>query len=168
MKQPVLKQSLTLKVNGERYDLEVNPWKTLLEVVREDLSLTGTKRGCDTGDCGACTVLIDGKSALACLILAVDVQDRDITTIEGLSTSPGQLDPVQQAFIDCGAVQCGFCTPGMILTAKAFLAENPNPDEEQIKYSISGNICRCTGYAKIVEAILRAAGNHGAARHETV
>lgn len=165
MKQPILKQSLTLKVNGERYDLEVNPWKTLLEVIREDLSLTGTKRGCDTGDCGACTVLINGKAALSCLVLAVDVQAKEITTIEGLA-APGHLDPVQQAFIDCGAIQCGFCTPGMILTAWAFLAENPNPDEEQIRLGISGNICRCTGYAKIVEAILRVARNQSAARCE--
>jgi carbon-monoxide dehydrogenase small subunit len=151
-----LKRAIALKVNGESYEFETNPWKTLLEVLREDLSLTGTKRGCDTGDCGACTVLINGKSTLSCLVLAVEAQGKEIITIEGLAKQ-GRLHPIQEAFIEKGAIQCGFCTPGMILTAKAFLDENPNPDEEQIRIGISGNVCRCTGYAKIVEAIRHAA-----------
>ncbi|MBI4330494.1 MAG: (2Fe-2S)-binding protein [Chloroflexi bacterium] len=150
-----MKRQIALTVNGELYELDINPWKTLMEVIREDLSLTGTKKGCDTGDCGACTVLIDGKSALSCLVLAVEAQGKDITTIEGLARG-GRLHPVQEAFIQAGAVQCGYCTPGMILTAKSFLDENPSPDEEQIRMGISGNICRCTGYAKIVEAIQKA------------
>lgn len=151
-----MKRAIALKVNGESYEFETNPWKTLLEVLREDLSLTGTKRGCDTGDCGACTVLINGKSTLSCLVLAVEAQGKEIITIEGLAKQ-GRLHPIQEAFIEKGAIQCGFCTPGMILTAKAFLDENPNPDEEQIRIGISGNVCRCTGYAKIVEAIRHAA-----------
>ncbi|MDZ4245531.1 MAG: (2Fe-2S)-binding protein [Dehalococcoidia bacterium] len=152
-----MKIPIMLKVNGEIYDLEINPWKTLLEVLREDLNLTGTKRGCDTGDCGTCTVIMDGKSILSCLLLAMEARGKDITTIEGLARE-GRLDPVQETFISHGAIQCGFCTPGMILTAKAFLAENRKPTREEIKFGISGNICRCTGYAKIIEAIEAAAG----------
>ncbi len=155
MKQS-LKRPIALKVNGEQYDLDVKPGKTLLEVIREDLSLTGTKRGCDTGDCGACTVLINGKSVLSCLVLAVEAHGKEITTIEGLAP-PGSLHPVQQAFIETGAIQCGFCTPGMILTAKALLDECPSPGEDEIRRGISGNVCRCTGYTKIVQAIQRAA-----------
>ncbi|MBI2934977.1 MAG: (2Fe-2S)-binding protein [Chloroflexi bacterium] len=152
------KRPIGLKVNGEAYDLQVAPGKTLLEVIREDLSLTGTKRGCDSGDCGACTVLINGKSMLSCLVLAVEAQGKEITTIEGLAP-PGGLHPIQEAFIQNGAIQCGFCTPGMILTAKALLDEHPAPAEDQIRRALSGNVCRCTGYAKIVQAIQNVA--HG-------
>ncbi len=148
-----MKKILKLHVNGEEYEVLTETHKTLLEVLREDLQLTGTKRGCDLGACGACTVLIDGKPHLSCLTLAVDAQRKEITTIEGLSKD-GELHPLQRAFVEKGAIQCGFCTPGMILTAKAFLDENPHPTEEEVKKAISGNICRCTGYVKIVEAIL--------------
>jgi len=148
-----MKQIIRLQVNGEGREVLTEIHKTLLEVLREDLGLTGTKRGCDLGTCGACTVLIDGKPYLSCLTLAVDVQGREILTIEGLAVG-GELHPLQKAFVEKGALQCGFCTPGMILTAKAFLDEHPHPSEGEIKKAISGNLCRCTGYVKIVEAIL--------------
>jgi aerobic carbon-monoxide dehydrogenase small subunit len=151
-----MKHILQLHVNGETYEVLTEIHKTLLEVLREDIGLTGTKRGCDLGACGACTVLIDGKPRLSCLTLAVDVQGKEVLTIEGLSHN-GNLHPLQKAFIEKGAIQCGFCTPGMILTAKAFLDEQPHPSEEEVKRAISGNLCRCTGYVKIVEAILTAA-----------
>ena len=151
-----MKQILKLDVNGEEHEILTEVHKTLLEVLREDLGLTGTKRGCDQGACGACTVLIDGKARLSCITLAVDAQGRKIVTIEGLSRD-GRLHPLQQAFIEKGAIQCGFCTPGMILTAKAFLDENPHTTAEEVKRAISGNLCRCTGYVKIVEAILSTA-----------
>jgi carbon-monoxide dehydrogenase small subunit len=147
-----MKKVIRLHVNGDEHDVLTETHKTLLEVLREDLGLAGTKRACDLGTCGACTVLIDGKPHLSCLTLAVDVQGKEITTIEGLATE-GELHPIQKSFINNGALQCGFCTPGMILTAKAFLDENPHPDEEEIKKAISGNLCRCTGYTKIVKAI---------------
>jgi len=148
-----MKEILKLNVNDEDYEVLTEIHKTLLEVLREDLGLTGTKRGCDVGTCGACTVLIDGKPHLSCLTLAVDVQGKKILTIEGLGKD-GALHPLQQAFVEKGAIQCGFCTPGMILTAKAFLEEKPHPSEEEVKKAIAGNLCRCTGYVKIVEAIL--------------
>jgi carbon-monoxide dehydrogenase small subunit len=144
---------IDLKINGEPYELLVKPNKTLLEVLRDDLDLTGTKMGCGTGDCGACTVLLDGKPVNSCLVLAVEAKGKEITTIEGLAQGE-TLHPLQQAFIDQGAVQCGFCTPGMILTAKALLDANPNPTEHMIRRAIAGNICRCTGYTKIVKAIM--------------
>lgn len=147
------KRRIRLQVNGEEYYLEVKPSRTLLDVIREDLGLTGTKRGCDTGDCGACTVLIDGKPVTSCLVLAVDAQGKEILTIEGLSSDPLELHPLQAAFLKYGAVQCGYCTPGMILSAKALLERNPQPTEQEIKRAIAGNLCRCTGYVKIVEAI---------------
>ncbi len=147
-----MKRILKLHVNGEEVEVLSEIHKTLLEVLREDLGLTGTKRGCDLGTCGACTVLIDGKPYLSCLTLACDVQGRKIMTIEGLS-SDGGLHPLQQTFVEKGAIQCGFCTPGMILTTKAFLDEHPRPSEGEVKRAISGNLCRCTGYVKIVEAI---------------
>ena len=147
-----MKQIITLRVNGDEHDILTQDHRTLLEVLREDLGLTGAKRGCDLGTCGACTVLIDGEPHLACLTLAIAVQGKDITTIEGLAAD-GELHPLQKAFVEKGAIQCGFCTPGMILTAKAFLDEQPDPSEAQIKKAISGNICRCTGYVKIAEAI---------------
>ncbi len=148
-----MKHILKLHVNGEDYEILTEIHKTLLEVLREDLGLTGTKRGCDLGTCGACTVLIDGKPSLSCLTLAAAVRDKKITTIEGLAKD-GELHPLQKAFAEKGAIQCGFCTPGMILTSKAFLDENLKPKEEEVKKAISGNLCRCTGYVKIVEAVL--------------
>jgi carbon-monoxide dehydrogenase small subunit len=148
-----MKHILKLNINGEDFEILTETHKTLLEVLREDLGLTGTKRGCDLGACGACTVLIDGKPYLSCLTLAADVQGNKITTIEGLSQN-GEPHPIQRAFAEKGAIQCGFCTPGMILTAKAFLDEHPHPSEGEVKKAISGNICRCTGYVKIVEAIM--------------
>lgn len=150
-----MKQVLKLRINGEEHEVLTEIHKTLLEVLREDMGLTGTKRGCDLGTCGACTVLIDGKPHLSCITLAIDVQGKEILTIEGLARD-GELHPLQKVFAENGAVQCGFCTPGMILTAKAFLDENPNPSEAETKKAISGNLCRCTGYVKIVEAILSA------------
>ena len=149
-------EKITLKVNGTEHDLEVRPWATLLDVIREDLGLTGTKEGCGEGECGACTVLMDGRPYLSCLTLAVDAQGKEITTIEGLDQE-GELHPLQKAFVEKGAVQCGFCTPGMIMTAKAFLDGHPDPSEKEIKKAISGNLCRCTGYQKIVDAVAVAA-----------
>ena len=148
-----MKHILRLRVNGDEYEILTETHKTLLEVLREDLGLTGTKRGCDLGACGACTVLMDGKPHLSCLTLALNARGKEILTIEGLSQN-GDLHPLQRAFIEKGAIQCGFCTPGMILTAKAFLDEHPHPSEAEVKEAISGNLCRCTGYTKIVEAIL--------------
>ncbi len=148
-----MKRILRLHVNGEDHDVLTETCKTLLEVLREDLGLTGTKRACDLGTCGACTVLINGKPHLSCLTLAVDAQGKKILTIEGLAHE-GKLHPLQRAFAEKGAIQCGFCTPGMILTAKAFLDEHPHAAEEEIKKAISGNLCRCTGYVKIIEAVL--------------
>jgi carbon-monoxide dehydrogenase small subunit len=150
-----MKKLLMLRVNGEDYEIFTDSWKTLERVLRDDLGLTGVKEGCNTGNCGVCTVLIDGKAAKSCLVLASQVQGKDILTIEGLSKDG--LHPLQQAFIDHFAIQCGFCTPGMVLAAKALLDENPNPTEEEVKLGLSGNLCRCTGYVKIVEAILAAA-----------
>jgi carbon-monoxide dehydrogenase small subunit len=151
-----LKQVITLNVNGEVREVLVEPRTTLLAVLRDDLGLTGTKEGCSAGDCGACTVLIDRKPHASCLTLAIEAEGKDILTIEGLEQE-GRLHPLQQAFIDHYAVQCGFCTPGMILTAKALLDQNPHPTEDEVRQAISGNLCRCTGYVKIVEAILAAA-----------
>jgi carbon-monoxide dehydrogenase small subunit len=153
-----MKRIVALNVNGEEFEVLTEVHKTLLEVLREDLRLTGTKRGCDLGTCGACTVLIEGKPYLSCLTLAVDVQGKKIVTIEGLAQD-GEPHPLQKAFVEKGAIQCGFCTPGMVLAAKAFLEENPHPSEEEVKKSISGNLCRCTGYIKIVEAILSVVDN---------
>ena len=141
-------------VNGQPRQVTVAPQTTLLELIRDSLGLTGTKQGCDKGQCGACTVLLDGQPINACLILAAQAQGRDIVTIEALERE-GKLDPVQQAFIDEGAVQCGFCTPGLILSAKALLERHAQPDEDQIKEAISGHLCRCTGYSAIVRAIRR-------------
>jgi len=152
-----MKRIINLHVNGEEFEVLTQVHKTLLEVLREDLGLTGTKRGCDLGTCGACTVLIEGKPFLSCLTLAVDVQGKNIITIEGLSLE-GKPHPLQEAFVEKGAIQCGFCTPGMILTAKALLDENPHPSEIEVKRAISGNLCRCTGYIKILEAIMSAVG----------
>lgn len=147
------RQLVRLRVNGETHELHVEPRRTLLEVLREDLGLTGTKEGCGEGACGACTVLVGGKPFLSCLTLAVEVDGEEITTIEGLAENGG-LHELQKAFLEHGAVQCGFCTPGLILTAKALLDRNPEPAEDQVKEAIAGNLCRCTGYGKIVDAIL--------------
>ena len=147
-----MKQMIELKVNGDLYVTEAEPNRTLLEVLRDNLRLTGTKRGCDEGDCGACTILMDGKPVASCLFLAIEAQGKDIVTIEGLVAN-GKLHPLQDAFVKHGAIQCGFCTPGMILSAKALLDRNPKPTKEEIKEAIAGNLCRCTGYVKIIEAI---------------
>ncbi len=151
-----MKRLIELKVNGESYDVAVEPRRTLLEVLREQLGLTGTKEGCDAGDCGTCTVLLDGEPVPSCLVLAIDAQGKDILTIEGLSNGP-ELHRIQKAFVDYGAIQCGFCSPGMMLTAKALLDKNPNPTEADVRKAISGNLCRCTGYVKIIEATMVAA-----------
>ena len=147
-----------LRVNGEERDVACAPNRTLLEVLREDLQLLGTKEACDDGSCGVCTVLVDGRPMRSCLLLAVRMEGKEITTIEGIAQA-GALHPIQQAFIDQGAIQCGFCTPGMILTAKALLDENPAPSKHEIRRAISGNLCRCTGYNKIVDAIGSAAAS---------
>ena len=144
--------AVTLSVNGQPRELHAQPWHTLLDRLRDQLLLTGVKRGCDQGVCGACTVLMDGHTVCACLALAVDCAGADIITIEGLAED-GRLSPVQQAFAEAGAVQCGFCTPGMILAATALLSENPAPTEEEIREGLSGNLCRCSGYTKIFQAV---------------
>lgn len=150
-----MEQEVTLQVNGETYKLSIDVRRTLLEVLRDELNLTGTKEGCGTGDCGACTVLLDGTPIASCLTLAIEAQGKEISTIEGLAKD-GQLHPIQRAFIDHGAIQCGYCTPGMIMSAKALLDRNPQPTEAEVREAISGNYCRCTGYTKILEAILAA------------
>lgn len=147
---------IKLRVNGQEWEIMVEPRQTLLDTLRYDLGLTGTKEGCGNGNCGSCTVLLDGQAVNSCLVFAIEVEGQDITTIEGLQQG-GELHPLQQAFIDEGAVQCGFCTPGAILMAKALLDSNPRPTEAQVRQSIAGNLCRCTGYDKIVRAILRVA-----------
>ncbi|MBW1950152.1 MAG: (2Fe-2S)-binding protein [Deltaproteobacteria bacterium] len=151
-----------MTVNGRRCEAAVEPNRTLVDFLRHDLGLTGTKKGCDAGDCGTCTVIMDGRPVNSCLVLAVTAHGKEITTIEGLETDEG-LHPLQEAFVQHGAVQCGFCTPGMILSAKSLLERNPNPDELEIRTALSGNLCRCTGYQKIVEAVLSVGqgGRHG-------
>jgi carbon-monoxide dehydrogenase small subunit len=147
---------LNLSVNGEAVETSFAPYKTLLEVLREDLALTGTKHGCELGECGACAVLVDGEPQLSCLLLAVECEGRHIETIEGLARG-AELHPLQAAFADLGAAQCGYCTPGILMTAKALLEHEPNPSRERIREAISGNLCRCTGYQQIYEAIEAAA-----------
>ncbi len=154
MSEPV---PIALKINDAVRRVFVQPWHTLLDVLRDEIGLTGSKRGCNQGICGACSVLIDGKVVRGCQSLAVNSTDREITTIEGLSP-PGELSPVQQAFLDTGAVQCGFCTPGMVLASTALLRENPNPTDEEIREGLSGNLCRCSGYTKLVQAVGLASG----------
>ncbi len=155
-----MKHSINLKINGEPYEVSVKPNTTLLDLLRDEIGLTGTKKGCDTGQCGACTVLLDAKPINSCLVLAVDANGKEVLTIEGLA-SDGKLHPLQEAFIQEGAVQCGYCTSGMILSAKALLDENPTPKEEEVKKAIAGNLCRCTGYIRIVKAILNVAERLG-------
>lgn len=149
-----MKKSLGFNINGTRYEAIVEPHRTLLELLWE-LGLTGTKMGCNTGECGACTVLLDGIAVCSCMMLAWHAQDKRIVTIEGLAFG-GRLHPLQQAFIDSFAIQCGYCTPGMIMSAKALLDENPDPTEDQVRRALQGNLCRCTGYTKIVEAVMTA------------
>jgi carbon-monoxide dehydrogenase small subunit len=151
-----VKRLIELSVNGETYELAVEPNATLAEVLRDQIGLTGTKVSCGTGECGTCTVLMDGRPILSCLALAVDCQKQSILTIEGLSVGE-KLTPVQQAFHECGAIQCGFCTPGMVLSASALLESNPKPSTREIQKALEGHLCRCTGYNKIIEAVQQAA-----------
>ena len=150
------KVHITLQVNGEEIEVSFAPYKTLLEVLREDLGLTGTKHGCELGECGACTVLVDGEALLSCLMLAIDCAGRAIETIEGLAQG-AELHPLQEAFADLGGSQCGYCTPGAIMTAKALLDQEPSPSPQRIKEAMAGNLCRCTGYQQIVESVEKAA-----------
>jgi carbon-monoxide dehydrogenase small subunit len=151
-----MKQPMTFTINGEIYEDEIDVRRTLLEVLRENFGLTGTKKGCNEGECGTCTVILDGKSVTSCLVLAVEAQGKSIETVEGLEQN-GELHPLQQALIEHGAFQCGFCTPGVLMAAKGLLNENPKPSEEEVRRAIAGNLCRCTGYNKYVEAILAVA-----------
>jgi len=153
---------LSFAVNGEPVDALVDPTKTLLEVLREDLQLTGTKHGCELGECGACAVLVDGVPVLSCLMLGVESSGRHITTVEGL-VEDGRLHPLQDCFADLGAAQCGYCTPGILITAKALLDQDPHPSRERIREALSGNLCRCTGYLQIVEAVEAAAARRAGA-----
>jgi len=148
---------ITLRVNGEIHELLVPPWRTLLEVLREMIGLTGAKRSCQEGQCGACSVLVDGRSVNSCLYLAVEAQDKDIRTVEGLMQE-GVLDQIQKSFVQKGAIQCGFCTPGFVVATTSLLNENPEPSEDEIRHAMVGHLCRCTGYVQIVEAIQDAAG----------
>ena len=162
-----MKTQLTLKVNGETRDVVVPVHKTLLEVLREDLNLTGTKHGCELGECGTCTVLVDGVPVLSCLALPFELQGREIKTVEGMAEN-GRLHPLQQAFAELGAAQCGYCTPGILLTAEALLAGNTTPTRDEVREALAGNLCRCTGYTKILEAVeLAALRMHGSASRGT-
>ena len=163
-----MKTTIELTINGEARELTVEPHRSLLDALRNEGGLTGTKKGCDVGECGSCTVVLDGKPVNACLVLAVEVGGCDIVTIEGIQTSCEQVHPLQDNFMKCGAAQCGFCTPGIIVAAKALLDQNPTPTVDEIRFAIAGNICRCTGYTKIIEAIDRTARESGAQRKETV
>ena len=148
-----MKHKIRLTINDELYEVSVEPYKTLIDIIRDDIGLIGTKKGCGTGDCGSCTIILDGKPVNSCLILGVEVDGSNILTIEGLRKGE-ELHPIQKAFIEHGAIQCGYCTPGMIISAKALLDNFPNPTEDQVKMALSGNLCRCTGYKKIIEAIM--------------
>lgn len=151
-----MKSKIKITINGKSTELEVSNHRLLLDLLRDEIGLTGTKEGCGTGDCGACTVLLNGKPVNSCLILSGELDGADIVTIEGLKIGP-ELHPIQKAFIQEGGAQCGYCTPGMLMMSKALLDENPNPTEEEIRFALSGNLCRCTGYAKIVQAVQEAA-----------
>jgi len=153
-----MKQILNFILNGEPVQVEIEPHLTLLQLLRDELELTGTKEGCSMGECGACTVLLEGKTINSCIFPALEVEGKEVTTIEGVADVKGGLHPIQKAFIEHGAIQCGFCTPGMVLSAKALLDENPLPSEEEIRNGIAGNLCRCTGYLQIVQAIKAASG----------
>jgi carbon-monoxide dehydrogenase small subunit len=150
-----MKKAITLRINRQDYDILVEGRTRLLDAIREQCDLTGAKEGCSTGDCGACTVLVDGKPVTSCMTFAMAAQGKDLTTIEGIAQD-GQLHPIQEAFMEYGGLQCGICTPGMILSAKALLDENPHPSKDEIRFALAGNLCRCTGYQKIVEAIVHA------------
>ncbi|HMK64935.1 MAG TPA: (2Fe-2S)-binding protein [Thermodesulfobacteriota bacterium] len=163
-----MKHQITFTLNGDAYALAVEPWRTLNEVLREDLNLTGTKLGCGTGDCGACTVLVDGRTVSSCLTLAVTVNGKTVQTVEGLAPSGESLHPIQKAFIEKGAIQCGFCTAGMEMSALHLLQHNPAPTEKEIREGLSGNLCRCTGYNQIVDAIGAAAKEMKANRPDEV
>jgi len=156
----VAKQVVAVTVNGELHEVLVDSRTSLLQLLREHLGLTGTKEGCSEGECGACSVILNGRLVDSCLILALEAKGSQVLTIEGLATD-GELHPLQKAFIDCGGVQCGFCTPGMIMASKALLDEVPRPTEDQIRQALGGNLCRCTGYAKIIDSVLAAAGMMG-------
>ena len=158
-----MKYPVELTVNGTLYEVYASPQRTLAEMLREDLDLLGVKQGCGEGECGACTVLLDGLPVSSCLVLAVEAAGCDVTTIEGVANAEG-LHPLQQSFVEHGAIQCGFCTPGMILSAKALLDETPDPSEYQIRRALSGNLCRCTGYQKIVDAVCRCGPGAGTAK----
>ena len=149
---------ISLKLNGEKRELDLQPFRSLLDALRNEAGLTGTKKGCDVGDCGACTVIVNGKPVNSCLMLGVEAEGCEVVTIEGIQPAPDRLHPLQEKFLALGGAQCGFCTPGMIVMAKALLDENPQATEEEIRFGIAGNICRCTGYTRIVEAIQAAAG----------
>jgi carbon-monoxide dehydrogenase small subunit len=151
-----MKGPLKFIVNGVSREVMVAPYQTLLDVIRDELGLTGAKKGCDSGHCGACTVLLQGKPVNSCLVLALDARDKEVLTIEGLAQG-GKLHPLQEAFLQHGAFQCGYCTSGILLTAKAFLEENPHPTEEEVKEALVGNLCRCTGYVRVIQAILSCA-----------
>jgi len=149
--------SIVLNVNGDKYEVRVRPTETLADVLREKLGLTGTKIMCNEGECGSCTILMDGKPVLSCLMLAVECEGKEILTIEGVADpETGELHPIQKAFVERSGMQCGICTPGMILTAKAFLDENPNPDEDEVREALAGNLCRCGNYKRITECVLAA------------
>ncbi len=151
---------LTLSVNGEQREALIDPRRTLLDVLRNDFDLRGAHRGCDSGDCGACTVILDGRSVTACMILAADCDGSAVTTVEGVAPN-GRLHPVQRALVEQGGIQCGFCTPGMVMAAVALLADHPHPTEFEVREGLAGNLCRCTGYKKIVEAVLAASAEAG-------
>jgi carbon-monoxide dehydrogenase small subunit len=151
-----MKKQIAFVLNGNRMEMEVEPHWTLLHLLREELDLLGTKSGCESGECGACTVIINAKAINACLFPVMEIEGSQITTIEGLAKPSGELHPLQQAFVEHGGVQCGYCTPGMILSAKALLDENPNPTDEEIRHALAGNICRCTGYVQIIESVRQA------------
>jgi carbon-monoxide dehydrogenase small subunit len=153
-----MKHKISFVVNGEKYTTEVEANKTLLNLIRDDLNLTGTKEGCGAGECGSCTIIIDNKAVNSCMMLAVEADGKEIITVEGLAKN-GVLDALQESFINNAALQCGYCTPGMLMSAKALLMRNPNPSDDDIKEAISGNLCRCTGYKVIVDAVKEAAGN---------
>jgi carbon-monoxide dehydrogenase small subunit len=148
-----MKKMISFELNGDRMEVEIEPHWTLLHLLREELELTGTKSGCESGECGACTVLVNGEAINSCIYPVMEIEGEAVTTIEGIAKRSGELHPLQEAFVEQGAVQCGFCTPGMVMAAKALLDRNPNPTEEEIRHALAGNMCRCTGYVQIVEAV---------------